>query len=179
MTALRWLLPILVLLTTSGCSPFLAPPLQAEGRPLQGLPNVPFRAQQSRDDCGPAALASLLAHRGLELPLAEITRAVYSPALGGSLLPDLENFARGHGFTTRSGRGDLDLLRRTLEAGHPLIIPVETGLWPISRPHYLVVYGQDAEGFLAHAGVKSSVYIRAVDLLPRWKQMNRLYLHLE
>lgn len=171
---------LLLLLTVGGgCSPFRSPPLQAGGSALQGLPNIPFRAQQSRDDCGPAALASLLAHRGLELSVAEITEAVYSPALGGSLLPDLENYARQHGFATRSGRGDLPLLRRTLNAARPLIIPVETGLGPLSRPHYLVLYGQDAEGFLAHAGVREAVYIRADDLLPRWEKMNRLYLYLE
>lgn len=178
MTALRWLL-LALLLTACGCSPFRAPPATGEGRVLQGLANVPFRAQESRDDCGPAALASLLAHRGLELSVAEITPAVYSPALGGSLLPDLENFARSRGFATRSGRGDLDLLRRTLASGRPLIIPIETGLGPISRPHYLVVYGQDADGFLTHAGVRPATYLRSSDLLPRWEKMNRLYLYLE
>lgn len=172
-------LMLLLLTVGGGCSPFRSPPLQAGGSPLQGLPNVPFRAQQSRDDCGPAALASLLAHRGLELSVAEITQAVYIPALGGSLLPDLENYARLRGFVTRSGSGDLPLLRRSLNAGRPLIIPVETGLGPLSRPHYLVIYGQDAEGFLAHAGVREAVYIRADDLLPRWEKMNQLYLHLE
>ena len=178
MIYLRCLLLILLLIS-GGCSPLRSPPQQAGGGVLQGLANVPFRAQQSRDDCGPAALASLLAHRGLELSVAEITRAVYSPALGGSLLPDLENFARQRGFATRSGRGDLALLRRTLASGRPLIIPVETGLGPLTRPHYLVLYGADAEGFLAHAGVRAAVYITAADLLPRWEKLNRLYLHLE
>lgn len=177
MSALQRLLPILLLIV-SGCSPFHSPPPQ-EGGQLQVLPDVPFRAQRSRDDCGPAALASLLAQRGLEVPVAEIAPVVYSPALGGSLLPDLENFARSRGFATHSGRGDLDLLRSALAAGHPLLIPVETGLGPLSRPHYLVVYGQDAEGFLVHAGVREAVYIRAEELLPRWEKLNRLYLYLE
>lgn len=178
MIKLCWLL-LALLLAGGGCSPFRSPPPQAGGSVLQGLPNVPFRAQQSRDDCGPAALSSLLAHRGLEVSVADITRDVYSPALGGSLLPDLENFARSRGFATRSGRGDLALLRRTLAAGRPLIIPLETGLGPLTRPHYLVLYGADAQGFLAHAGVREAVYIADADLLPRWDKMNRLYLHLE
>lgn len=168
-----------LLLVAGGCSPFRSPPPQAGGSVLQVVTNVPFRAQESRDDCGPAALSSLLAHGGMDLSVAEITPAVHSPALGGSLLPDLENYARSRGFKTRSGRGDLALLRRTLAANRPLLIPVDTGLGLLSRPHYLVVYGQDAEGFLVHAGVEEARYIRAEDLLPRWEKMNRLYLYLE
>jgi hypothetical protein len=94
-------------------------------------------------------------------------------------LPDLENFARRQGFSTRSGRGDLDLLRRVVAAGRPIMIPVETGLKTVSRPHYLVVFGYDSKGFHVHAGVKESVYIEAKALLPRWEKMNRLYLYLD
>lgn len=173
----RLLLLLTLLTPAGGCSPFRASALP-EGRALQAL-DVPFRAQQSRDDCGPAALASLLAHRGRELPVAEITRVVYSPALRGSLLPDLENYARSQGFATRSGRGEPDLLRRQLAAGRPLLIPVQSGFGPLSRPHYLVVYGQDADGFLVHAGTRPALYITDRELLPRWERLNRLYLYLE
>jgi hypothetical protein len=111
--------------------------------------------------------------------VAEITAAVYLPALGGSLLPDLENFARAQGFATRSGRGDLALLRREVDAGRPVMLPVQLGFWGVSRPHYVVVYGYAGEQFLAHAGTREGVWLSAPDLLSRWDRMGRLFLLLE
>lgn len=175
---LRFLLAFM-LLCGCGCTPFQSPP-RSPGQPgLQIVEAVPFRAQESRDDCGPAALASLLDHRGMHLSVAEVTRAVYTPALGGSLLPDLENFARAQGFVTRSGRGDLVLLRQQIDAGRPVLIPVETGFWVATRPHYLVIFGYAAEGFLAHAGTLEGVFIKSDDLRAQWEKMNHLYLYLE
>jgi ABC-type bacteriocin/lantibiotic exporter with double-glycine peptidase domain len=167
------------LLLGGGCAPlFLAPP--DPGREdLHIVTGVPFRAQAAEDDCGPAALASLLAHRGMDLPVEEITRHVYTPALRGSLLPDMENYARGQGFTTRSGRGDLALLREAVTSGRPVLIPMETGTMALSRPHYVVVFGYDSQGFLVHAGVRENVFINSGALLSRWEKMNRLFLFLE
>ncbi len=170
---------LLLLLTVHGCSSLPSNPLSSAPAELKVVENVPFRAQQSRDDCGPAALGSLLAHRGRELPIAAITAAVYHPALGGSLLPDLENFARAQGFATRSGRGELALLRREIEAGNPVLIPLQLGSWGISRPHYVVVFGYAGDRFLAHVGTREKVWLAGADLLARWERMGRLYLLLE
>ncbi len=172
-------LVLLALVVAVGCSPL--------GRSLPGpapegfreVAGVPFVAQQERDDCGPAALASVLAYRGHEIPVEQIREAVYSPILQGTLAPDMENYARALGFDTRSGRGDLALLRRSIDEGRPVIIPIQAGNRFVSRPHYLVVYGYGGERFLAHAGVRPSVLFDADDLLARWEQMSFLYLYLE
>jgi len=161
------------------CSPFRSVPADLDRPDLRLVSGVPFRAQQARDDCGPAALASVLAFRGREVSQAAIAAAVYTPALGGSLLPDLENYARQLGFATRSGRGEEALLRRSIDAGQPVLIPVETGFSAFSSPHYLVVFGYDEGGYLAHAGNLGTVFIAATDLLPRWERMGRLYLILD
>lgn len=174
----RFLL-LLALLFAGGCSPFRQEPWSPGQPGLHAVAEVPYRQQLTRDDCGPAALASLLAHRGRDLPVAEIGREVYTPALGGSLLPDLENYARRQGFPTRSGRGDLSLLRRQVDAGRPVLIPVETGFWVVSRPHYLVVFGYDQGRFLAHAGTREGVSLDSAELDALWGRMNRLYLYLE
>jgi ABC-type bacteriocin/lantibiotic exporter with double-glycine peptidase domain len=173
------LLLILAVFVASGCAPFRQEFRGSELPGMRVIEGVPYHPQEQRDDCGPAALASLLDYRGREMPVAEIARAVYDRRLGGSLLPDLENYARQQGFATRSGRGDPELLRRAVDAGRPVMIPVETGFWRVSRPHYLVVFGYDQRRFLAHAGVREAVLIDAADLLSRWEKMNRLYLYLE
>jgi ABC-type bacteriocin/lantibiotic exporter with double-glycine peptidase domain len=173
------LLLFLILFLAAGCTPFQQKNWSPGQPGLRVIEAVPFRPQEQRDDCGPSALASVLAHRGREVPVAAIALAVYEPKLGGSLLPDMENFARQQGFATRSGRGDLDLLRQEVAAGRPVVIPLETGFWRLSRPHYVVIFGYDQRRFLAHAGVREGVFIDADELLLRWEKMNRLYLYLE
>ncbi len=165
----------LAVLVLPSCSPFRTPPPSTFHR----VEGVPFRAQQQSDDCGPAALASVLAHAGMRVSQQEIRAAVYHPKLGGSLLPDMENFARGHGLTTRSGRGSLSLLRSMVDDGRPVVVLVEAGFGPAARPHYLVVFGYDQSGFLVHTGVARGRYIPAAELDSRWAARNRLYLILE
>ena len=88
------LLLVLIALAASGCTPFRQEFWTREQVGLHVIQGVPYRPQEQRDDCGPSALASLLAYRGRDVPVGEISRAVYEPKLGGSLLPDMENFAR-------------------------------------------------------------------------------------
>ena len=168
----------LLLCFAAGCSPLrpLGSVEPAEGRIL---PGVPFYAQEGRYDCGPAALASLLAHRGASVSLPQIRAATYTPALQGSLLPDLENYARNLGYETRSGRGDLALLRGAIDASRPVLIPLEMGRWRLTRPHYLVVFGYVGSDFVVHAGKQARRTIAAAELDRRWQKLNRLYLYLE
>ncbi|MBE0582347.1 MAG: C39 family peptidase [Desulfofustis sp.] len=179
MTLIRFPLVLCLLLLFTGCSLFRPAPPDPAAAGFRMVPGVPFRLQEERDDCGPAALASLLAHRGREIPVADIRQAVYSPALGGTLLPDMENFARRQGFVTRSGRGQAQLLRQTIDAGQPVVVPIQAGSWGVSRPHFLVVYGYDDQHFLVHAGTDAARLLTVAEFLPRWEKMGRLYLHLE
>ncbi len=170
---------IIALLLGCGCTTFRQHDRRAGEAGLHVVSGVPSVAQQSRSDCGAAALAALLAHRGREMPVATIAQKVDIPELGGSLPPDLENFARGQGFETRSGRGDLALLRRQVDAGRPVIVPVQLGFWHFSRPHYLVVFGYTDRDFLVHAGTGEGLFIAGDELADRWAKMNSLYLYLE
>ena len=153
----------------------------AEGRlhpEAQILAGVPFVAQQDRYDCGAAALAVLLGHAGRDVPREEIQTATYMPVLRGTLLPDLENYARRLGLATVSGWGGTDLLRQRLEAGYPILIPLELGWGGVSQPHYVVVVGQDRGGFFLRPGNRPLAYITETELAKRWSKMNHLYLYL-
>lgn len=175
----RGCLWLLLLLGVWGCTPFRHVDWE-NGQPgVHVIENVPFYRQAGPYDCGPAALSSLLAHWGRTVVPENIAGEVTSPVLRGSLLPDLENYARRQGFATRSGRGDLALLRQAVKEGRPVLIPLEMGIKPVSSPHYIVVFGYDEEGFLVHAGEKESVFIAADELDRRWAVMNRLFLLLE
>jgi ABC-type bacteriocin/lantibiotic exporter with double-glycine peptidase domain len=170
---------LLLPLAVWGCSPFRRVDWENGRSGVHIIENVPFYRQAGPYDCGPAALASLLAHRGRTVAPESIAGEVTSPILRGSLLPDLENFAGRQGFATRSGRGDLALLRQAIEEGCPVLIPLEMGIKPVSSPHYIVVFGYDQKGFLVHAGEKAAVFIEADELDRRWAVMNRLFLLLE
>jgi ABC-type bacteriocin/lantibiotic exporter with double-glycine peptidase domain len=141
--------------------------------------DVPFVSQSQSNDCGPAALASVLAFHGRALPLDEVTRRVFTPGLERTLLPDMENYARSQGFATRSGRGDADLIRQSVSGGSPVILMLEVGGRLYSQGHYVVVYGHDPQGFLMHVGTGADRYLSEQDLLERWEPMNRLYLVVE
>ncbi len=175
----RWLVWSLLFLLLGGCSPFVGSPDESVLKDFKMVEGVPSVAQEHDDDCGPAALAALFGHRGEAVPVAEIRQAVYDPRLGGSLLADMENFAWYRGIATRSGTGSLSFLEQSVDAGQPVLILVETGLWRVRRPHYLVVFGYDRDRFLARDGSLGTVLINKNDLDRRWAAYNRLFLFLE
>lgn len=173
------LLAAILLLACAGCA--LRPSFGAAPTPSARTVrlDVPFIAQAGRSDCGPAALASVLWHRGRRIPLDEITRRVFIPKMERTLLPDMENYARSLGFRTRSGQGDPALVRALVDAGNPVILLLDMGGALFSQGHYVVAFGHDENGFLMHAGALENAYLTDRELLGRWQPMNRLYLVLE
>lgn len=173
------LLAALLLLVCAGCGadPAFVPVPRGANKMVRL--DVPFVAQTHRTDCGPVALASVLAFHGRNVPLEEVTRNVFTPAMSRTLLPDMENYARRLGFPARSGRGDIAFLRNRINEGRPLILLLDMGGTLASQGHYVVVIGHDAGGFVLHAGTLENAYLPDADLLARWEAMRRLYLVLE
>jgi ABC-type bacteriocin/lantibiotic exporter with double-glycine peptidase domain len=170
---------VIILFLASGCTPFRSFDQKSVTVSFRVIADVPLVVQQGAYDCGPAAISTLLAHRGIKLPIESVTQAVSTPQLGGSLLADLENFARQQGLVTRSGSGTQELLRRQIDAGRPVIVMLDTGFWLHTRSHYIVVTGYDTDGFVVHSGKERASYIFSRELSGRWAAMNNLYLYLE
>ncbi len=116
------------------------------------LDDVPFHAQRT-DQCGPAALAMLLAASGAEVSPDTLVREVYLPGRRGSLQPDLVAAARRHGqlAVTLSG---WDALLDELAAGRPVLVLQDLGIASYHVWHYAVAIGYDLEaGSIAlHSG---------------------------
>jgi ABC-type bacteriocin/lantibiotic exporter with double-glycine peptidase domain len=106
------------------------------------IENVPFHRQGS-SDCGPAALASVLAFWGRPVSMEQITANIYLPQLRGTLPMDMERFARESRFETASSAGTLDRLKARLRADIPVICLVDLGFSLYRRPHYTTVIGFD------------------------------------
>lgn len=139
------------------------------------IEGVPFIKQDSRF-CGPASLASVMTYYGVATDQKTIAAAVYSEKLQGALITDLERYARDAGFETRSGRGTAEGLKAQIDRQRPVIVLVDLGFWVAVRPHYLVVYGYDGEGFKAHDGYTPGnryAYDRFSEI---WGKMGNAYL---
>ena len=141
------------------------------------IEGVPFVKQDS-GFCGPASLASVMTYYGVPTDQKTVGKAVYSEKLQGALITDLERFAREAGFETASGRGTVDKLKAQIDRGRPVIVLVDLGFWVVTRPHYLVVFGYDGEGFTAHDGYTPAnryPYARFGEI---WEKMGNAYLVL-
>ncbi|MCE4554905.1 PA2778 family cysteine peptidase [Pelomonas cellulosilytica] len=140
----------LAALLLSGCASFFTPPQTAAllARPPQDLPEqierrgVPF-FPQTRDHCGPAALATALADAGLPADTERLAEAIFLPARGGSLQLEMLAGARRQGGVATRLPPQLQALLREVAAGHAVVVLQNLGLDFLPRWHYAVVVGYD------------------------------------
>jgi hypothetical protein len=113
-----------------------------EGVPQQAaLPEVPFFPQEDYQ-CGPAALATLLVHRGVALQPDDLVEQVWVPARRGSLQVEMLAAPRRHGQVSYRLAPRYGDLLREVAAGNPVVVLQDIGpLLP--QWHYAVVYGFD------------------------------------
>ncbi len=124
--------------------------IDSRGHYIEGVPFV----KQTGNDCGPAALAGVLAFHGRPADLEKITVAIYLPKLRGTLPMDLERFAKDAGFKTASSAGTADTLKAAIRSNIPVICLLDLGFGPYRQPHYVTVIGFDDENglFIMHDG---------------------------
>lgn len=146
---------------------FNAPPYTIDG--------VPFVAQKT-EYCGPASLSSVLAYYGEAADQETIGKSIHHPRLQGSLITDMEDYARKRGFHARTGIGTVDEIRDLIRRDRPVIVLVDLGFWVASKPHYLVVYGFNEEGFLAHNGFEKAQWYRSGDFEKIWNRAGNSFL---
>lgn len=147
---------VLTALILSGCAVWQRGdwPQDLAGTPPQReIASVPFFPQDEYQ-CGPAALAMVLAWSGLDVKPAELTEKVYTASLQGSLQPAMIAGAR------RSGRlayviSGTEALIREIAAGHPVIVLQNLGLSWIPVWHYAVAVGYDTprDEVMLHSGL--------------------------
>jgi tetratricopeptide (TPR) repeat protein len=146
---------VLMALVLSGCAGLQRGdwPQGIAGIPAQHeIASVPFFAQEEYQ-CGPAALAMVLAWSGLAVEPAELTEKVYTASLKGSLQPAMIAGARRSGRIAYVISGTESLIRE-IAAGHPVIVLQNLGLPWIPVWHYAVAIGYDtpADELILHSG---------------------------
>ncbi len=157
-------------LFVSGCSTYqYQDALRQEQEQLQ-LPDVPFFAQV-KYQCGPAALAMLLAWNGGDVVLPQLVEQVYSPTLKGSLQPSIVAAARRQGYLAYPLSGWPSLVAE-LEGGQPVMILQNLGLSWYPQWHYAVVIGYDqgAGTVTLHSGVYPEMKMRMGVFERTWRR---------
>jgi hypothetical protein len=105
------------------------------------LEKVPFFPQDDYQ-CGPAALATVLAHSGVHVTPEPLVGLVYLPARQGSLQLEMLAGARRFGRISYAIEGRYADLLREVAAGNPVVVLQDVGAVG-TQWHYAVVYGFD------------------------------------
>ena len=153
----RALLGAAGVLTLAGCAAPQATALRADAA------KVPVRARQlqvpffAQDDyqCGPAALAMVLAAQGHAVTPRELVTQVYLPAREGSLQAEMLATARRRGLLAIELPPRLDALLAEIAAGRPVIVLQNLALPIAPKWHYAVAIGYDLDAgeLILHSGL--------------------------
>jgi len=134
------------------------------------LDAVPF-FPQTAFDCGPAALATILATAGVTATPDALVDEVYVEGLSGSLQAELLAATRRHERLPVNVTGGLDGLLAELESGRPVLVLLNLGL--ARRPvwHYAVVVGFDAQAarLVLRSGEERARHERVSRFLRQWQ----------
>jgi tetratricopeptide (TPR) repeat protein len=164
-------------LALSGCvahGPQLAPadpgalPSRVE---LVGTPFFPQRDYQ----CGPAALATVLAAAGVPVQADDLVAEVYLPARRGSLQAEMIAATRGRGLLPYVLPPSKQSLLAQVAAGRPVLVLQKTGVGPWPGWHYAVVVGFDtlADQVVLRSGTSARLEMPAGRFLATWDRADR------
>jgi tetratricopeptide (TPR) repeat protein len=135
----------------TGCAAMLVPQSEAlREAPPEGLParaemeQVPF-FPQTEYQCGPAALATVLAATGVKVVPDDLVSQVYIPERKGSLQVEMLAAARRNGRIAYQIAPRFEDLLREIAAGNPVIVLQNLGLGPVEIWHYAVAVGYDLD----------------------------------
>lgn len=143
--AARWIAAGAVALVLTGCAVQTRALRDAAPAGLASateLAATPFFAQ-TEYQCGPAALATVLAATGLPAAPDELGRSVFLPARTGSLQIEMIAGARRQGAVATRLPRTLEALLREIDAGHPVVVLQNLGLSWYPAWHYAVLIGYD------------------------------------
>jgi tetratricopeptide (TPR) repeat protein len=108
------------------------------------LDTTPFFPQTDYQ-CGPAALATVLAAAGRPVSPEQLAEQVFLPARGGTLQVEMLAGARRNGVLAFRLPRRIDALLAETAAGTPAVVLLNLGLSLAPRWHYAVLIGHDLE----------------------------------
>ena len=167
--SLSLLVPVLSACVSSG--PILAPEQQRDVLPESvELTQTPFFPQEDYQ-CGPAALATILADAGLDVVPDDLVEKVYIPDRRGSLQIEMLAATRSLGRLPYVIDPDLGALMAELAAGRPVLVLQNLGFKIAPLWHYAVVAGYDVESddFVLRSGLIERRVTPASKFVSTWE----------
>jgi len=137
------------------------------------LEDVPFHSQVN-DQCGPAALSSLLNDAGVQVSPEDVRSRVYIPERQGSLQLELLAATRYFGQIPYEVDPNLSALVAELESGRPILVLQNLGVTLAPIWHYAVVVGYLAneQQFVLRSGDRRRLLMKARTFSRSWKRGN-------
>ncbi|MFU8821989.1 MAG: PA2778 family cysteine peptidase [Gammaproteobacteria bacterium] len=147
--------------------------LRAAGSPVE-LAQVPFFPQEQYQ-CGPAALATVLVHSGVDVSPQELVTRVYVPGRKGSLQAEMLAATRSQGRVPYVLPESLAPILMELRAGQPVLLLQNLGLdrWPVWHYAVLIGFEPEKEKFLLRSGTTRREERAAVPFLASWDRGGR------
>jgi tetratricopeptide (TPR) repeat protein len=138
------------------------------------LDGTPFFPQQ-RYQCGPAALATVLAAAGATVTADALVPEVYLPGRRGSLQAELVAATRARDLLPYVLPPELPALLQALDGGVPVLVLQQLGAGPLPAWHYAVVIGYDASRDLVvlRSGTTRRKEMPARHFAPSWERADR------
>ncbi len=138
------------------------------------LDSTPFHPQVDQQ-CGPAALATVLGAAGHAASLEQLAHEIFLPGRKGSLQPELVAAIRSRGLLPYELERHPGELMAELAAGHPVLVLQKQGFGPWPAWHYAVVIGYDSRRgtFLLRSGTNARLELRAVAFDVTWRRADR------
>jgi tetratricopeptide (TPR) repeat protein len=145
-----------------------------EAGPRVELADVPFFPQEDFQ-CGPAALATVLADAGIEITADDLIDQVYVPGRQGSLQMELLAATRRQGQVPYLLPGAILPLIEELQAGRPVLVFQNLRLerWPAWHYAVLIGYEPERKHFLLRSGTEHRKVERARQFLGTWDRAGR------
>jgi predicted double-glycine peptidase len=161
-----WSIATVALPLLGGCA---AVPVEwPHGSLAPELTDVPF-FPQTEYQCGPAALATLLADAGADVTAEDLVDEVYVEGLHGSLQAELLGATRRHGFIPYVIEPDAAALVAEVAAGRPVLVLQNFGLPRVPVWHYAVVVGADADHVVLRSGTEQRRRERTKRFMRSWR----------
>lgn len=166
-----------LVLLVAGCATRgpLLPQLTGDSVPPRvELTTTPFFPQRDYQ-CGPAALATVLAASGVIVDADALVPEVYLPGRHGSLQPELVAAARGRGRVPYVLPPRAEVLVAQVAAGTPVLVMQKLGAGPWPGWHYAVLVGYDAtaDRVLLRSGTDERLELSAARFLTTWDRAGR------